>query len=657
MSEYDYKRLPPFKWFVLENFPFIEADFDALTNWQLFCKLGKEMNKIIHNVNLSGEQVEALTIAFNNLENYVNNYFENLDVQTEINNKLDDMAESGELDDIIAEYLQLQGQFCYNSVAEMKEATNLINGSFAKTYGFYSNGDLGGGIYKIRNVTNIDDVNEINLFALANEDLVAELIPDMPINPLQFGAKNDGETDNTDVYEYIFANYHNVHFLSGTYMVNNLSPIVPLSNSKISLDKDAILKIIPNGSDNYNIININEKENIEISGGTLEGDKATHLTDTGEWGMCISVTDSENITLKNINLINAWGDGLYINDAVNLITENLYIDNCRRNGISVIKANGYHSINDKINGISGTLPEAGIDIEPNLTSDSLKNIIIDNLTTQNCNAEGFIFSLLNLDNTSDAVDITVNNYHDTASTYGIRIKKSETSKGQILINDAMLQNNKLQGIRMTDAEDGALAVYINRPTILNCNTNQSTDSNVSGIAMYLTGTATKGIGNIHITEPYITNAYASARYIVSRGNNNVNNNNISIINPRNNDTKKYITVNQTSNIIFKDEYAQFQLAPIGGSSATLSTLGLYSQFTNNSLITAQNYTLTIAAGLPIGYQIKIINLLTSHTLTVTMSDSEYLKKYSASVSYSKVLSNYNDSITIKKINSTDWIEV
>ena len=48
MSElnYDYKPLPPFKWFILENFPFIEADFDALTNWQLFCKLGKEMNKI-----------------------------------------------------------------------------------------------------------------------------------------------------------------------------------------------------------------------------------------------------------------------------------------------------------------------------------------------------------------------------------------------------------------------------------------------------------------------------------------------------------------------------------------------------------------------------------------------------------------------------------
>ena len=36
MSEYNYTNLTPFKWFILENFPFIEASFDALTNYQLF---------------------------------------------------------------------------------------------------------------------------------------------------------------------------------------------------------------------------------------------------------------------------------------------------------------------------------------------------------------------------------------------------------------------------------------------------------------------------------------------------------------------------------------------------------------------------------------------------------------------------------------------
>lgn len=102
---FTYTNLTPFKWYVLENFPFIEADFDALTNWQLFCKLGKEMNKIINSVNVSGEQVETLTNAFNELQNYVNNYFSELNVQEEINKKLDEMAEDGTLAEIINEHI------------------------------------------------------------------------------------------------------------------------------------------------------------------------------------------------------------------------------------------------------------------------------------------------------------------------------------------------------------------------------------------------------------------------------------------------------------------------------------------------------------------------------------------------------------------------
>ena len=101
MNKFNYKNLYPFKWFVLQNFPFIEADFDAITNWQLFCKLGEEMNKIIEKVNQAGEQTENLTNAFIELQDYVNNYFENLDVQEEINNKLDEMADGGELAEII----------------------------------------------------------------------------------------------------------------------------------------------------------------------------------------------------------------------------------------------------------------------------------------------------------------------------------------------------------------------------------------------------------------------------------------------------------------------------------------------------------------------------------------------------------------------------
>ena len=72
------------------------------------------------------------------LESYVQNYFKNLDVQTEINNKLDEMATDGTLEELIAQYVNLSSVLAYNTLNDMKNATNLVNGSFVKTYGLNS---------------------------------------------------------------------------------------------------------------------------------------------------------------------------------------------------------------------------------------------------------------------------------------------------------------------------------------------------------------------------------------------------------------------------------------------------------------------------------------------------------------------------------------
>ena len=101
----DYKILTPFKMQVLTNFPYIEADFDALTNYQLLCKVVEYLNGVIHNENEVTEQITSLYNAYVSLQGYVNNYFDNLDVQEEINNKLDEMAENDELIDILNDYV------------------------------------------------------------------------------------------------------------------------------------------------------------------------------------------------------------------------------------------------------------------------------------------------------------------------------------------------------------------------------------------------------------------------------------------------------------------------------------------------------------------------------------------------------------------------
>lgn len=104
MNYKPYKHLPPFKGMVLQNFPFIEEDFDAITNYQLLCKVVEYLRNVIANELVMEENVTNLYNEFVNLKNYVDNYFANLDVQEEINNKLDEMVESGELETIIENF-------------------------------------------------------------------------------------------------------------------------------------------------------------------------------------------------------------------------------------------------------------------------------------------------------------------------------------------------------------------------------------------------------------------------------------------------------------------------------------------------------------------------------------------------------------------------
>lgn len=89
----------------LTNFPYIEKDFDAITDYQLLCKVVEYLNDVITNQNITNDTVLGLYNAFITLKDYIDNYFKNLDVQDEINNKLDEMAQSGQLNYIISSYV------------------------------------------------------------------------------------------------------------------------------------------------------------------------------------------------------------------------------------------------------------------------------------------------------------------------------------------------------------------------------------------------------------------------------------------------------------------------------------------------------------------------------------------------------------------------
>lgn len=195
--------------------------------------------------------IDGNTTAIKEIEEWI----KNLDLQDEVNNKLDEMAESGELEEIISVYLNSKAIFGFDTVSDMKEATNLINGSYAKTSGYHSINDKGGALYRIRTVTNEDDVDEMFLIAMEDESLVAELIIDGDIKVNQLGADHTGTSDSSTIINkalvklndyWLAGSKINTLIFNGIYKIDQQIEVPPCAK----LRSDGLVKFVSSINNN-----------------------------------------------------------------------------------------------------------------------------------------------------------------------------------------------------------------------------------------------------------------------------------------------------------------------------------------------------------------------------------------------------------------------
>lgn len=124
------------------------------------------------------DKTDLMEINFEDLKKYVTDYFDDLDVQEEINNKLDEMLENGELASLIAQFLSTESLLVFNTIADLVSAENLVNGVSVLTLGEQAYNDGLTHMYKIRTLTSGDVIDGVNIIALTNyPTLIAERLP------------------------------------------------------------------------------------------------------------------------------------------------------------------------------------------------------------------------------------------------------------------------------------------------------------------------------------------------------------------------------------------------------------------------------------------------------------------------------------------------
>ena len=486
----DVKTLRPFRRFIytigaLPSSYLMSMTYEEQLIW--FCNYLSQT--VIPALNNNGLAIEELQAKYIELKDYIDNYFDNLDVQEEINNKLDEMVESGELENLISQYIQLATTYVYNSVAEMKEATNLVNGSFARTSGFYSYNDGGGAYYKIRTITNEDDVDEMFIIALNDTSLIAELIiNDNILNVKQVGIKGLATEDVTTELTTIFNKGLNLYFPSGTYIVS--SPLT-LTSHKLYGDNtgDTIIKYagdthneLFNSYDLNNLeikniifdlgsikdrlktsINLYHNTNVNIKNCEFKNGYGSHLRlngsngvniencnfhditgDTSNMGNCIYCHPVKNLVIKNCRCNNVMEDFLYLDgdpESADGIVENIYVKDC------YINNTGYENTQTSPNAIGINGDCENIFIVNNIFTNNINAIKTDtryNTLPSNIN---IINNIIN-NNTQDGLtlksnnNIISNNKISNCNQDGLYIKDSNNH----ILNNNIINNSGRQGL-------------------------------------------------------------------------------------------------------------------------------------------------------------------------------------------------------------------
>lgn len=315
---------------------------------------------VIPAVNNNGQAVAELQALYIQLKDYVDNYFTNLDVQQEINNKLDEMAENGTLANIINIFIA-NSQFTFNTINDMKNSTKLSTNCKVRTFGYFELNDGGGADYLIREKT-AEDKETGNIIFINNSSLVAELIPSLFINSLQFGCIFDGVTDTTTNLQN-FINYlqnKNITGIlkSGTYICNGYLNITGSSHligednviiKHTALPQDEqFIKITANNIifENITFKNQGYRTNIIMDNSTfcgmlfkIENTNNIHFInctfeDIYSYGVCVYSTS--DIYFNKCTLKNATYNMLMLYQE----TENIYIENCVFDGVYSSNSSG-----------------------------------------------------------------------------------------------------------------------------------------------------------------------------------------------------------------------------------------------------------------------------------------------------------------------------
>lgn len=293
------------------------------------------------------------------------------------------------------------------------------------------------------------------------------------LNLRDFGVVGNGENETTGFQKALNSAVGKVLYIpkqQGRYYLTN-QLLVP-SNSTLIFDSNVIMQAsddLEQKQPRFEVLfRIQSAQNVVIKGNNalFRMNKQAY---TGEHNHIFMINGSTNITLDNVRANDSGGDGVYVGAfrtpkkfSENVQIKNVKTYNNRRQGLSVISARGLYVNQCEFAGTNGTLPEAGVDVEPSLPSDVLEEIHFKDCTAIGNKGRGFSVILIKIDASSRPVDITFQNCKAEGNNVGFSNRYfSEGTRGIVRFVDCVAEGSEEAGFwEGSCAASGAAKEYI-----------------------------------------------------------------------------------------------------------------------------------------------------------------------------------------------------
>jgi len=206
----------------------------------------------------------------------------------------------------------------------------------------------------------------------------------------------------------------------------NTGPLrIERNNVTIIFEEGIVLRALFGEFDIFeSLIQVNDKNNITIIGYgasfIMNKQEYVDLADS-EFRHGISLNSASNIIVEGLTILDTGGDGILVTrsfqpNSLKNYCENVLIKNCRfsnnyRQGLSITSAKDLTILNCEFSETNGTLPEDGIDLEPDIPEERLENILIKDCRIFNNFGNAIQLALFMMQDNSIDVSITVENVY------------------------------------------------------------------------------------------------------------------------------------------------------------------------------------------------------------------------------------------------------